>query len=86
MPSFDQQILGLLKNPWFALPFLGWSLFWKGFALWRSAGKRQLVWFIILLFINTLGILEILYIFYLNRFDLDKGKFLNFLEKKFGRK
>lgn len=82
MPSFDQQISALLANPWLSLPFLGWIFFWKGFALWRSAGKRQLVWFIILLFFNTLGLLEIIYVFYLNRFDLDQGKLLNFLEKK----
>ena len=40
-----------------------WSLIWKGFALWKSAEKKQLVWFIALLIINTVGILEILYIF-----------------------
>lgn len=40
-----------------------WSLVWKGFALWKSAGKKQLVWFIVLLIINTAGLLEILYIF-----------------------
>jgi len=40
-----------------------WSLVWKGFALWKSAKRRQLVWFIVLLIVNTAGILEILYIF-----------------------
>lgn len=40
-----------------------WALIWKGFALWKSAKKNQLVWFIVLLAVNTMGILEILYIF-----------------------
>jgi len=40
-----------------------WTLPWKGFALWKSARYGQKFWFLILLIINTLGILEILYIF-----------------------
>ncbi len=40
-----------------------WSTAWKGVALWRAAGNKQLVWFICLLIFNTLGILEIIYIF-----------------------
>lgn len=40
-----------------------WTLVWKGFALWRAAGLRQKYWFIALLLINTLGILEIIYLF-----------------------
>jgi len=40
-----------------------WSLIWKGVALWKSARKNSVPWFIVLLIVNTLGILEILYIF-----------------------
>ena len=40
-----------------------WSLPWKGVALWRAAGNKQLAWFLALLLVNTLGILEIIYIF-----------------------
>ncbi|MFH1307635.1 MAG: DUF5652 family protein [archaeon] len=40
-----------------------WSIIWKAIALWKSARRNHLVWFILLLVINTLGILEILYIF-----------------------
>lgn len=60
-----------------------WSLFWKGLALWKAAGKRQIIWFVIFLVVNTVGILEILYIFHLYRWDIDKGKTLAYLEKKF---
>jgi hypothetical protein len=40
-----------------------WTLPWKGVALWRAAGNKQLVWFIVLFLLNTLAILEIIYIF-----------------------
>lgn len=46
-----------------------WSLVWKGMALWKSAGKKQLVWFIVFIFINTVGILEILYIYVFSKMD-----------------
>jgi methionyl-tRNA synthetase len=41
---------------------LAWSLFWKGFALWRAARGRQKYWFVVLLLINTLGLLEIIFL------------------------
>ncbi len=40
-----------------------WSLVWKGLALWKSARKNSMIWFIVLLVVNTVGILEILYIY-----------------------
>lgn len=40
-----------------------WSLIWKGMALWKSAGRNEKWWFIALLLINTVGILEILYLY-----------------------
>ena len=39
------------------------SIPWKGVALWRAAHKGQKIWFIVFLILNTVGILEILYIF-----------------------
>lgn len=67
------------------IPLVLWSTFWKGVALWQASGRRQLLWFIILLVVNTVGLLEIAYIFYLYRFDLDQGKLLAFVEKKFAQ-
>jgi len=75
----------LLNQPQFYVIFAIWTIFWKGFALWKAASKKQLIWFILLLVINTLGILEIVYVFLLNRWDIDNGKILNFLEKKMKR-
>lgn len=40
-----------------------WALVWKGFALWYAARLTHKWWFIILLVVNTVGILEIIYIF-----------------------
>ncbi len=40
-----------------------WSIFWRGIALWRSAKENQRNWFIVLLIVNTAGILEIVYLF-----------------------
>ena len=44
-----------------------WSLVWKGLALWKSARREESVWFVALLVLNTLGILEILYLFVFSR-------------------
>jgi len=40
-----------------------WSIIWKGLALWRAAGRGNKWWFVILLVLNTVGILEIIYLF-----------------------
>jgi hypothetical protein len=45
------------------IPFVLWSLAWKGWALWRAAKNDSKVWFVVLLVVNTLGILDILYLF-----------------------
>lgn len=39
-----------------------WTLAIKGYALWQAARNGQKGWFIVLLLINTLGILEIIYL------------------------
>lgn len=50
--------------PAFTVPFLViWGIFWKGLALWKAAKNDQRNWFIVILVLNTLGILEIIYLF-----------------------
>jgi methionyl-tRNA synthetase len=44
---------------------LVWIITWKGFALWKAAELRQKGWFIAILLIQTLGLLEIVYIFFI---------------------
>jgi hypothetical protein len=47
----------------FFIIIMFWSLFWKGVALWHSAKRKEKGWFIAVLLLNTLGILEIVYLF-----------------------
>ncbi len=48
---------------WILVVIIIWSAVWKLLALWKSARKKHVVWFILLALINTVGILEILYIY-----------------------
>ncbi len=47
----------------FLILVVAWSLIWKGLALWRAANRGDKWWFIAFLIVNTLGILEIIYLF-----------------------
>lgn len=40
-----------------------WGGVWKAIALWKAARNRALAWYIVLCIFNTVGILEIIYIF-----------------------
>ena len=44
-----------------------WVMVWKGLALWRAAEHRARGWFIVLLVLNTLGLLEIIYLFFVTK-------------------
>jgi methionyl-tRNA synthetase len=44
-----------------------WTLPWKGVALWKAARNYQKIWFVAMLIIQTLGVLDILYIFFFQR-------------------
>ncbi|MFA6001849.1 MAG: DUF5652 family protein [Thermoleophilia bacterium] len=48
---------------WIILLFAVWAVPWKGYALWKAARREDKAWFILLLIVNTLAILEIFYIF-----------------------
>lgn len=50
------------SNPFILAPVLVWTLAWKGTALWKAGRNNQPYWFVALLIMNTLGLLEILYI------------------------
>jgi cytochrome bd-type quinol oxidase subunit 2 len=69
----------IFNSPIFILTISIWTLIWKGLSLYKAA-SHQKSFFIILLVLNTVGIFEILYFFYLYRYDLDKK--INFLIKK----
>jgi len=74
----EQQLINFVHfyvtHPWIAvlLALLGiWTIIWKGIALWKSARNNQVAWFVVMLFVNTLGILEIIYIYF---FSKDKSQ------------
>jgi len=56
-----EQFLG--ANPLITLLLIVWVIPWKGVALWKAAKRSQKWWFIVLLIVNTLAVLEIFYIF-----------------------
>lgn len=73
---YDRNVMNILNSglggglgslaqsagPWLALLLL-WSLFWKGLALWHAGRRGQPWWFVIMLIVNTIGVLEIIYLF-----------------------
>jgi len=58
-------------DPKYILPVailaVAWTIPWKGVALWKAARNGSIIWFTALLLLNTLAILEILYIFVFSR-------------------
>lgn len=60
--SWTGMAFGLGLAAFIAL-LVAWSLVWKGMALWKSARHAHKVWFVVLLVTNTVGILDILYLY-----------------------
>jgi hypothetical protein len=46
----------------FFIVLIAWSSFWKIWALYRAASRKNKAWFVVLFFVNTAGILEIIYL------------------------
>ena len=44
---------------------MAWVLIWKSYSLWTAAKAGQKRWFVALVIFNTLGLLDIFYIFYI---------------------
>lgn len=63
MNNMDQ----ILTSTPILLAIIAWVLPWKGVALWKAAKNGQKNWFVALLVLNTLAILEIVYIFYFSK-------------------
>lgn len=57
----------ILQNIWFFALILLWVLSWKGVALWKSARNGHKYWFIALLIAQTFAILDIIYIFFVDK-------------------
>ena len=70
----DPQLIGFLSQNWhfFVLMAL-WALPWRGVALWQAAKRSNKWWFIIMLISNTVGILEIFYLFFIVKIGRKKN-------------
>lgn len=55
----------------------------KGLALWRAAKRDQKVWFWVLIFVNTAGILEIIYL--LTNQEKKEKKTIEVTEEELGK-
>ncbi|PNX50801.1 MAG: hypothetical protein BV456_05415, partial [Thermoplasmata archaeon M8B2D] len=58
------MVLGALDyfSAWWFFPVLVWIVIWKAIAMWRAARNNQMVWFIVCLVINTIGLLPMIYL------------------------
>ncbi|MDP3710362.1 MAG: DUF5652 family protein [bacterium] len=60
-------MLGFVLGGLGLLILVAWSIYWKGLALWKASKDHNKVWFVVFLLVNTLGILEILYLYVFTR-------------------
>ena len=44
-----------------------WDIIWKGIGLWKSARHQQSAWFVVILILNTAGLLPIIYLLFFQR-------------------
>ena len=56
------NLVTLLSNMYVIVPLIIWSMIWKGFALWTAGNRKEKTWFIFIFLLNTIGILEIIYL------------------------
>lgn len=47
-----------------------WTMIWKGMALWKAGRKNDMLWFVILLLISTVGILDIIYYYHISKREI----------------
>lgn len=52
---------------WLVVILALWSLPWKGYALWKAAQLSHKKWFIAIFIVNTFGLLEIYYVYFIAR-------------------
>lgn len=62
------------QNWWLIAVVVVWSAVWKAIALYLAARLEQKVWFVALFVLNTVGLLEILYIFYFSKVQIQAHK------------
>jgi len=56
-----------IHNQWIFYLLMLWVMPWKGVALWKASRNSHKIWFIALFLLNTLAVLEIIYIFFFSK-------------------
>lgn len=61
-----------------------WVLPWKVYALWTASKNNHKIWFVVLILVNTFGILEIIYVFGIakKKWSEVKSTFLRLMSSK----
>jgi len=67
----------MIKNLAIAVVMV-WSLLWKCYSVWTAVKKGDKKWFVALVLFNTLGILDMIYVFYVakKKWPEVKGTFM----------
>ena len=80
--------LSLLNNPKSSFIILLvtvlWILPWKIYSLWTASKRGDKIWFIVLIIVNTVGILDIIYVFAIakKKWPEIKSSFLQLMSSK----
>ncbi len=68
MNILGEQLSGLTNDQLALLVLVEvWDLIWKSFALWRAARNKDVFWFVLLILINSAGLLPAFYLFYISK-------------------
>ena len=60
-----------------------WEAFWKGVALWKSAKRSDLVWFVAIFLINFFGLIPLFYLWKTKQLKEVFQDFQDFYKSKF---
>jgi len=70
------------QNIWLLALSLFWALPWKGLALWRAVKLEHKRWFIAILILNTMAVLDIIYLLFFNKIKKEQKTWLAGLARK----
>lgn len=71
--GFEQssQFVQILSSPYIIFAII-WEIIWKSIAMWKAARHNQIVWYVAIVILNTVGILPIVYILFFQKNRKDK--------------
>jgi hypothetical protein len=60
-------IIAISITAFVTLAVIVWIVFWKGYALWLAAKHGNRIWFLVMLVLNTCSLLDLYYIFFIEK-------------------